>query len=55
MYAPLCTTVILLIVGGNDIIDFPLTVLPKQSGVFTGALVFIAKAYSKPQRLEILL
>ena len=52
--AILITLTTCITAGGNDIIDYPLTVFPKQSGTFSGALVFIAKAYSKPQRLVML-
>ena len=31
-------------IEGEDVVDYPLTVLPKQQGEFSGALVFVACA-----------
>ena len=35
---------IMLLIGGNDIFDYPLTILPKDHGRFSGTLMFIAKS-----------
>jgi hypothetical protein len=37
-------------VGGNDIVEYPVTVQPKSYGTFTGALMFIAKTASHQYR-----
>ena len=42
--------VIILFAGGNDIVDYPLTVVPRRQGFFTGAVVFVAQAVSRPHR-----
>lgn len=35
---------ILYLLGGNDIVDYPLMILPKNHGTFSGALIFVAKS-----------
>jgi len=37
-------------IGGGDVVDYPLTVLPRRQGTFSGAVAFVAQAVSKPQR-----
>ncbi len=37
-------------IGGGDVIDYPLSVLPRRQGVFSGAVAFVAQAISRPHR-----
>lgn len=37
-------------IGGGDVVDYPLTILPKKQGTFTGAIAFVAQAISRPYR-----
>ena len=37
--------------GGHDVVDYPLLIVPKRQGVFTGAVAFVAQAMSRPHRL----
>ena len=37
--------------GGDDVVDYPLSVAPRRQGSFTGAVVFIAQAMGRPHRL----
>lgn len=31
-----------VILGGKDIVDYPLTILPRNHGSYSGAMVFVA-------------
>ena len=37
--------------GGDDVVDYPLSVAPRRQGSFTGAVVFVAQAMGRPHRL----
>ena len=37
--------------GGDDVVDYPLSVAPRRQGSFTGAVVFVARAMGRPHRL----
>ena len=37
--------------GGEDVVDYPLSVSPRRQGHFTGAVSFVAQAMSRPHRL----
>ena len=37
-------------IGGGDVVDYPLTILPKRQGVFSGAVAFVAQTISRPHR-----
>ena len=39
------------ILGGHDVVDYPLLIVPKRRGIFTGAVAFVAQAMSRPHRL----
>ncbi len=39
------------ILGGHDVVDYSLLIVPKRQGIFTGAVAFVAQAMSRPHRL----
>ena len=41
---------LLMHTGGGDIVDYPLTVLPRRQGTFSGAVAFVAQVVDTPHR-----
>ena len=51
LFNMLCAPSFLLMhTGGGDIVDYPLTVLPRRQGTFSGAVAFVAQAVDTPHR-----
>lgn len=42
---------VLPFLGGHDVVDYPLLIVPRRQGIFTGAVAFVAQAMSRPHRL----